>query len=65
MIANPALTAQLARERQRDLMAQAQLHRLAAQARLCGRPWRRAGQVSLRWHRVLIPAIRPALSGKA
>jgi hypothetical protein len=65
MVPNPALTAQLVRERQRDLMAQAQQHRLAAPARLCGRPWRRAGQVSLRWPRVLIRAIRPALSGKA
>jgi hypothetical protein len=65
MVPNPALTAQLARERQRDLMAQAQLYRLAAQARLSGRPWRRAGRVSLGWPRVLIRAIRPALSGKA
>jgi hypothetical protein len=66
MIPNSALTAQLARERQRDLMAQAQQHRLAAQARLSSRPsQRRAGQVSLRWHRALIRVIRPALSGKA
>jgi hypothetical protein len=65
MIPNPALTAQLARERQHDLMAQAQQHRLAAQARLSGRPWQRAGQLSPRWPRVLIRAIRPALSGKA
>jgi hypothetical protein len=66
MVPNSALTAQLARERQRDLMAQAQLHRLAAQARLSSRPWRtRGGQVSLRWHRALIRAIRPALSGQA
>ena len=31
MVPNSTLTAQLARERQRDLMAQAQRHRLAAQ----------------------------------
>jgi hypothetical protein len=65
MVPNPALTAQLARERQRDLTAQAQRQRLAAQAKLSGQPWRRAGQVRLRWHRVLPRAIRPALSGKA
>jgi hypothetical protein len=65
MIPDPALTAQPARERQRDLMAQALLRRLAAQAGISGRPWRRAGQVRVRWPRVLIRAIRPAVSGKA
>lgn len=66
MVPNSTLTAQLARERERDLMAQAQRHRLAAQDRLSSRPWRRrACQVSLRWGRVLIRAFRPALYGKA
>jgi hypothetical protein len=65
MVPNPTLTAQLARERQRDLMAQAQRHRLAAQARLSSLPRRRAGQVSLRLHRALLRAIRPALPRKA
>ena len=65
MIANPALTAQLIHERQRDLMAQAQQRRLIAQAGLPGRSWRRAGQVRPQWHRVLLRAIRPALPGKA
>jgi hypothetical protein len=65
MVPNSTLSAQLARERQRDLMAQAQRHRLAAQARLSSLPRRRAGQASLRWHRVLLRAIRPALPGKA
>jgi hypothetical protein len=65
MVPNSTLTAQLARERQRDLMAQAQRHRRAAQARISSRPWRRAGQVSPRWHQVLLRAIRPAMPGKA
>ncbi len=64
MVPDPALTGQIARERQRDLMAQAQRQRLAAQASLSTLTSRRAGQVSLRWHRVLLRTIRPALSGK-
>ena len=65
MVPNPALTGQLVRERQRDLMTQAQRQRLAAQARLSSLPRRRRGQASLRWHQVLLRAIRPALSGEA
>ena len=65
MIPNSALTAQLIRERQRDLMAQARQQRLIAQAGLPGRPGRRASQVRPQWHRLLPRAIRPALPGKA
>ena len=65
MIPSPVLTAQLTRERQRDLMAQAQRQRLAAQAGSPGRPWQRPGQVGPQWHRILLRAIHPALSGKA
>jgi len=61
MIPNHALI-QLAHERQHDLMTQAQGQRLAAQARL---PRRRTDLIRPGWHRILLSAIRPALSGKA
>jgi hypothetical protein len=43
MVPDPALTGQIARERQRDLMARARRQRLAAQASLSTLTSRRAG----------------------
>jgi hypothetical protein len=65
MIPNHAFTAQIAHERQRDLIAQAQGQRLAAQARLPQRPWRRIDLIRPWWHRILLRVIRPALPGRA